>query len=123
MTPAWFARGIIQFLAWFTIVNVAAWVVVALIARRLGEQATPRAASLWLGMRVFASAAALLFVVAFFLPSYWTLESRTVVEPFGTLLMLTALIACGGATAGVIRGVSAWRNAARRTRAWMRNAR
>lgn len=123
MTPVWFARGIIQFLAWFTIVNIAAWVIVALVARRLGDAATPRTASLWLGMRVFASAAALLFVVAFFLPSYWTFESHNVVEPFGKLLVLTALIACGGAAAGAIRGVSAWRSAARRTRAWMRNAR
>src|SRR5262245_24750512 len=37
--------------------------------------------------------------------------------------MLSALITCVGVAAAVVRGVAAWRSAARRTRVWMRNAR
>jgi hypothetical protein len=123
MTAVWFARGIVQFLAWFTIVNAAAWLIVALIARTINTQATPRTAMIWLGLRVFASAAALMFVVAFFLPSYWLEEPHHLHEPFNKLLVLSALIACAGMAIGVARGVSVCRHAARRTRAWMRNAR
>jgi Peptidase family M48 len=123
MTSVWFARGVIQFLAWFTILNAGSWVIAALMARNLGQQKTPGAAALWLGLRVFASAAASVFVVAFFLPSYWMFEPQHVNEPLAKLLMLSALITCVSVAVGVVRGVSAWRSAARRTRAWMRNAR
>src|SRR5262245_51931710 len=123
MTSVWFARGVIQFLAWFAILNAGSGVIAALMARKLGKQDTPGAAALWLGLRVFASAAASVFVVAFFLPSYWMFEPHHVNEPLAKLLMLSALIACVSVAAGVVRGVSAWCSAARRTRAWMRNAR
>jgi hypothetical protein len=123
MTPLWFTRGTIQFLAWFAILNVAASVLIAMLAPRLRKQEPPGTAAWWLGVRVFASAAASVFVVAFFVPSYWMFEPQHLNEPLAKLLVLTALITCACGAAGVVRGVLAWRNAERRTRVWMRNAR
>jgi Peptidase family M48 len=125
MTAAgWFAlRGLTLALAWFCLLNVAGGLVVALLAWPLAANARRRTAALWFGLRVFASVAALAFVAAIFLPSYWLYEPRDVIEGFDVLLTAGALVTCVAIAAGVVRGVSAWRRAARRTRAWMRSAR
>ena len=125
MTAAgWFAlRGITLALAWFCLLNVAAGLVVTLAAGPLAANARRRTASLWFGLRVFASGAALAFVAGIFLPSYWLYEPRDVIEGFDVLLTVGALVTCLAVGAGVVRGVSAWRSAAGRTRAWMRRAR
>jgi len=125
MTAAgWFAlRGLTLALAWFCLLNVAAGLVVALLAGPLAANARRRTASVWFGLRVFASGAALAFVAGIFLPSYWLYEPRDVIEGFDVLLTAGALVTCLAVVAGVVRGVSAWRSAAGRTSAWMRRAR
>jgi hypothetical protein len=124
MTPAgWFAlRGLTLALAWFCLLNVAAGLVVTVLARPLADSARRRTAALWFGLRVFASVAALAFVAGIFLPSYWLYEPRDVIEGFDVLLTAGALVTCFAIATGIVRGVSAWRNAARRTDAWMRRA-
>jgi hypothetical protein len=125
MTAAgWFAlRGLTLALAWFCLLNIAAGLVVALLAGPLAATAQRRTATLWFGLRIFASVVALAFVAGIFLPSYWLYEPRDVIEGFDVLLTAGALVTCVAIGAGVWRGLSAWRSAARRTRAWMRRAR
>jgi len=125
MTPAgsFALRGLTLALAWFCLLNMAVSLVVTLAARPLTANARQRTAALWLGLRVFASASALFFVAAIFLPSYWLYEPRDVTEGFDVLLTAGALITCVAIAAGVGRGVAAWRRARSRTRAWMRSAR
>ena len=125
MTAAgWFAlRGLTLALAWFCLLNIAAGLVVALLAGPLAATAQRRTATLWFGLRILASVVALAFVAGIFLPSYWLYEPRDVIEGFDVLLTAGALVTCVAIGAGVWRGLSAWRSAARRTRAWMRSAR
>jgi Peptidase family M48 len=124
MTFGWFAlRGLTLALAWFCLLNVAAGLIVTLLAGPLAANASRRTAALWFGLRVFASMAALTFVAGIFLPSYWLYEPRDVTEGFDLLLTAGAIVSGLAIAAGLVRGVTAWRSAARRTRAWMRSAR
>lgn len=120
----WFEiRGATLALAWFCLLNVAASVAVALAARPLAASARGRTPIVWFGLRMFPAVAAASFVAAIFLPSYWLYEPRDVIEGFDLLLTIGAGLTAAAALAGVARGVSAWRRAARRTRAWMQTAR
>ena len=123
----WLARfeihGATLALAWFFVVNVAAGIAVMCGARRLTSSTGPRSAAVWFGVRIFPAAAAMLFVCAVFLPSYWLYEPRDTTESVDLTLTLGALVSVAAFVAAAIRGVSAWRGARRRTRAWMRTAR
>ena len=57
------------------------------------------------------------------MPSYWTYEPRDVVEGFDITLTALALGAAALLITAIVRGVSAWRGAVRRTRVWMESAR
>jgi hypothetical protein len=69
------------------------------------------------------AASAVVFVTALFLPSYWKFEPRQVTEGFDVTLAACAIAAMAIVAAACVRGVSTWRRAARRTRAWMATAR
>jgi len=54
-----------------------------------------------------------------FLPSYWQYEPRGVDEGFDVTLTALAVLALAVIGSGAVRGVSAWRRAARRTEDWL----
>jgi Zn-dependent protease with chaperone function len=116
-------RGIVLSLAWFLVVNVAAGVVAAGVARRSIARDPAASPAFWLGVRLFPAVAAALFVAAFFVPSYWRYEPREFTEGFDVTLTSLAAGALIVAAAAGARGIIAWRRAARRAEAWMRAAR
>jgi beta-lactamase regulating signal transducer with metallopeptidase domain len=116
-------HGAMLALAWFLVVNIAATVAVSLAAHRLTASARARTAAVWFALRMFPAAAAITFVVAVFLPSYWLYEPRETTEGFDLTLTIGAVLSLAALVAAAARGVSAWRSASRRTRAWMRTAR
>ena len=74
-------------------------------------------------MRVLPAAAALLFVAAVFVPSYWRYEPRDTAEGFDVALASFAAIALATIGAAGARGVAAWRRVNGRARVWMATAR
>jgi Zn-dependent protease with chaperone function len=110
-------------LAWFLIFNLAATLVVAVLAPRLTARATPASPGFWLALRLAPAALSSLFVIAVFLPSYWRYEPREFVEGFDLTLTTLGVLAFAIVVAGAVRGVSASRRAARRTEQWLRAAR
>jgi len=110
-------------LAWFLVVNVAATVAVSLAAHRMTASTRARTAAVWFALRMFPAAAAITFVVAVFLPSYWLYEPRETTEGFDLTLTVGAVVSLAALLAAAIRGVSAWRSASWRIRACMRTAR
>src|SRR5262245_53098180 len=112
-----FVHGGTLALAWFLLVNLAMSAAVAagagwLIRRPTGADS----AAIWFAARVLPAATALLFVGVVFVPSYWKYEPRDFVEDFDITLTVLALGAAALFIAAAVRGVSAWRGAARRTR-------
>ncbi len=116
-------RGASLALIWFCLLNVVASIAVGLAAGPLAASARARPPALWFGLRLFAATVSTVFVAAIFLPSYWLYEPRDVSEGFDLLLTLGAGITVAAVAAAVARGVSSWRSANRRTRAWMQSAR
>ena len=111
-------------LAWFLIVNIVmSAAVAALAARATRGRDGAGSAAVWFAARVGPAAAALLFIAAVFVPSYWKYEPRDFVEGFDVTLTALAVGAGGLFVAAGARGLRAWRSAARRTRLWMRTAR
>lgn len=120
----WFAlRGAMLALAWFCLLNVVSSVAVALAIRPLATRVHTRSAGVWFGLRMFPALGAATFVGAIFLPSYWQYEPRDVAEGFDLLLTIGAGLTIAALVAGAVRGLTAWRRAAIKTRAWMRTAR
>lgn len=125
MSPSfgWFLlRGVALALVWFCVLNLIASVAVGIIARPLAASARARTPALWFGLRMCAATVATLFVAVIFLPSYWLYEPRNGIEGFDLLLTLGAGITIIAGAAASARGVTAWRSANRRTRAWMQTA-
>ena len=116
-------RGIVLALAWFLVVNAAAGVVAAGVARRSIARNTAASPAFWLGLRLLPAAAATLFLAALFVPSYWRYEPREFAEGFDVTLTSLAAGALIVVAAAGARGIVAWRRAARRAEAWMRAAR
>ena len=124
------AHGVTLALAWFLTVNVAAS---ALVAAAVGGLLTPRrrfrlrsfeAPGFWLTLRLLPAASSAAFVAVLFVPSYWAYEPREAAERFGGVTLF--VLAAGGTIMVVtafIRGLEAWRSAARRVRHWMTLAR
>ena len=106
-------------LASFLAVNVCVSAVVMLASRRDLRTESP---AFWFAMRVLPAAAALLFVAAVFVPSYWRYEPRDTAEGFDVALTSFAAIALATIGAAVARGVAAWRRAIGRARVWMATA-
>ena len=114
-------------LAWFVLLNVATGVAVAIVSAR---QASAPGANTWyqspafcLALRLSPALVSTLFVVVVFLPSYWRYEPRDFVEGFDVSLTALAIAATAIIGSALVRGVTAWRRAARRTAEWMRTAR
>lgn len=78
------ARTLVLALAWFAAVNACssllAWLTASLLPE--GRADRPR---LLLAIRIFPSAASMIFVAAVFLPSHWVFEPRDAVENLGLL--------------------------------------
>jgi Zn-dependent protease with chaperone function len=116
------AHGATLALAWFLLVNVAASVPVAHWARRASGERRIHSAAFWFGLRLLPAVAAVAFVAAVFLPSYWKYEPPESAEGFDVTLTALAIGALALWSAACARGLSAWWSAARRTRLWLRNA-
>jgi len=106
-------------LAWFGVVNVAL-AGVALIAARRGGRASG-SPHFWLALRLLPAAASIAFVALIFVPSYWKYEPSAV-EDLDLTLAAVALAAIVLFAAAAVRGCAAWRQASRRSRAWLRIA-
>jgi len=116
-------HGLTLALASFLVVNVAAGVVAADVARRLIARDATASPGFWFGLRLFPAAAAILFVAALFVPSYWKYEPRQFVEGFDVSLTSLAAGALIVVVAACARGIVAWRRGSRRADAWIRAAR
>jgi Zn-dependent protease with chaperone function len=116
------AHGATLALACFLVVDLAACALVACAAVWLARGHRPHPPAFWFGWRVLPAALAAAFVAGVFLPSYWKYEPRDFVEGFDVSLSALALVAVAVLAAAAARGVTAWRNASRRTRVWMRRA-
>jgi Zn-dependent protease with chaperone function len=110
-------------LAWFLVFNAAMTVAVALLAARLAQRERSGSPALWLALRLAPGILPIVFVAAVFLPSYWQFEPREGVEGFDLTLTTLAALAAAVMGSAVVRGVIAWRGAARRTADWMRVSR
>lgn len=121
MSPAYVAHGLTLALAWFAVVNLALCVAVVIVAAVAGARDIRRP-GFWLGMRLLPAAAAAVFVVILFVPSYWRYEPREMVEGFDVSLTILALAALAIAGGAIHRGVRSWRRVARRSERWMRSA-
>lgn len=107
-------------LAWFLLLNVAATAAVAIVSARLTKRTRAASPGFWLALRLFPAALSIGFVAMVFLPSYWRYEPRELVEGFDVTLTAFAVLALAVIGTGTVRGVSAWRRAARRTERWLR---
>ena len=110
-------------LAWFLLLNVAATAAVAIVSARLTKRARTASPAFWLGLRLSPAALSVGFVAVVFLPSYWRYEPREFVEGFDVTLTALAVLALAVIGSGAVRGVTAWRRAARRAETWLRVAR
>ena len=116
-------HGVTLALAWFLVVNAAISAIVAAVARRLMARDAAMSPGFWFSLRLLPCMAAMVFVAALFLPSYWRYEPREFVEGFDVTLTALAAIALLIVAASSARGLLAWRSAIRRADAWMRTAR
>jgi Zn-dependent protease with chaperone function len=110
-------------LAWLLLFNLAATVLVAIVALRLTSRSRAGSPGFWLALRLSPAAASLAFVAFVFLPSYWRYEPREFVEGFDLSLTTLAVLALAIVGAAIARGVTASRRARRRTDRWMRAGR
>jgi hypothetical protein len=117
------AHGATLALAWFLLFNAAATALAAIVSARVTKRPLAASPGFWLALRLLPAASSILFVALVFLPSYWRYEPRDLVEGFDVTLTALAALAFLMMAAALIRGISAWRQAARRARAWMRAGR
>jgi Zn-dependent protease with chaperone function len=117
------AHGATLTLAWFTLVNIALSLIVAVIAMGLVRSRAIEQASLWLAIRLLPAVGAIAFVAIVFVPSYWRYEPREMVEGFDLSLTLVAAAGMVIAAAALARGIIAARRANARVERWMRGAR
>ena len=120
---AFLLHGVTLALAWFLVFNAAMTAAVALLAARLARRERSGSPALWLALRLAPAILSIAFVAAVFLPSYWQFEPREGVEGFDLTLTTLAALAVAVMGSAAVRGVIAWRGAARRTEDWMRASR
>ncbi len=120
---AFLLHGVTLALAWFLVFNAAMTAAVALLAARLAQRERSGSPALWLALRLAPAVLSIAFVAVVFLPSYWQFEPREGVEGFDLTLTTLAALALAVVGSAVVRGVIAWRGAARRTADWMRASR
>lgn len=110
--------------AWFVVVNATMCALATLlsiaIAKRSSSRHTP---ALWLALRLAPAWSAIIFAVAFFVPSYWKFEPREAVEGSDLSLAIFAAVGSIVIAAALVRGFAAWIGARRRVGEWMRHAR
>lgn len=123
IAPTYLLHGTTLALAWFLLLNMAATGTVAIVSTRLTKRARAAAPGFWLTLRLCPAALSVGFVAVVFLPSHWRYEPREFVERFDITLTALAVLALAVIGAGAVRGVSAWRRAARRTAHWLDVAR
>lgn len=117
------AHGLTLSLAWFVVANAITSLLILAAARALLLRESDTTPGPWLLLRLAPAIASVVFVVVFFIPSYWEYEPRESVEGFDLTL---AAIAAGAAimiAIALARGVLAWLSATRRVRQWIRHAR
>ena len=110
-------------LAWFVLINGAAGLIVAGVARRVAHNQLARPAAFWLALRLLPSVVSTVLVAAVFVPSYWLHEPRNYSEGFQGVLGTLALLAFAVVVAAIVRAAAAWQRASGRARTWMRAAR
>jgi len=120
------ALGICLSLIGFGVTSTIASLGLALLRKPLGRAAerlsSSERATLFLILRLFPSALAMLFVGAILLPAYSTFEPRDTEEPVGLVLVV---LACGSAwvlLGGVRRGVASWLATRRMVSSWLDRA-
>ena len=106
-------------LAWLLLSNVAATVLVTLVALRLTSRSRAGSPGFWLALRLSPAAVSLAFVAFVFLPSYWRYEPREFVEGFDLSLTTLAVLGLVVVGAAIVRGATALRRARRRADEWM----
>jgi Zn-dependent protease with chaperone function len=109
--------------AWLLLFNVAATVLVTVLAARLTKRSFAASPNFWLALRLAPAALSLAFAAFIFIPSYWQYEPREFVEGFDVSLTALAAAALAVIVAAIARGLSAWRSAKRRTDAMIRAGR
>ena len=112
---------------WFLIVNLVLSLLVAAVSRgvsaAIATSSPALRARVLLTLRLLPAAVSIAFVAGVFLPSFWRLEPRDFDEAFGVTTTSFALIACVVVGGALWRGVSALRESAARSRAWLTHAR
>ena len=122
-TQLFVLRGVTLGLAWFLVLNALASVVVVRLMGRLVRRGASRSPRFWFAVRIFPAALSAAFVAVLFIPSYVAYEPRGSVEGFDLTLVAFAIGGLALCLTATIRGLFAWRAAARRTTAWMATAR
>jgi Zn-dependent protease with chaperone function len=123
MNAPYAIQGAALALAWFFVVNLLSCGAVIAIARRQARRRPAPSPGLWFALRMLPAVSAFAFVVGIFVPSYWRFEPREAREAVDMTLTICAIGAMALLAMAAYRGISAWRSAVWRTRAWMRTAR
>jgi hypothetical protein len=110
-------------LVWFVIINGAATLLVAEVARHLARNERARPAAFWLALRLLPSVVSTFLVATVFVPAYWLHEPRDYSEGFQAVLATFALLAFAVVVAAISRAIAAWRRASRRAANWISVAR
>jgi hypothetical protein len=118
--------GVTLAFTWFLALNVSLSLLVAALPSRMSSPlarcAPAMRARILLMLRLLPAAASTIFVVGVFVPSFWTLEPRDFDEAFGITITAFALVAVALLATAACRGMSALRDAAARSRAWLKHA-
>jgi peptidase M48-like protein len=117
------AHGLTLALAWFLVINAALCLLVAIGVRILLSGRSPRSTTFWYALRLMPAFVSFAFVAGLFVPSYWRFEPREAIEGFDVTLTACAAAAALMLAVGFARGLRACRDAARRTREWIRAGR
>ena len=111
---------------WFLALNILLSLFVAAVQRGITSAIAASApvvrARVLLALRLLPAAVSITFVAGVFLPSFWRLEPRDFDEAFGVTTTSFAIVACLVLAAAAWRGVSALRESAARSRAWLAHA-
>jgi hypothetical protein len=111
---------------WFLALNLLLSLFVAAAWRGISAASAASApalrARILLMLRLLPAIVSIAFVAGVFLPSFWRLEPRDFDEAFGLTTTSFALIACLVLAGALWRGMSALRESADRSRAWLTHA-
>lgn len=122
----YFVIGASLLFAYLYAVNLAASFVSTLVWRLLPENFLPqsrrRTANMIFALRVLPITAAIVFVIAFIVPSFLMFEPEDSGETFGPKMAVVVGISAFGVIAAATRVFISWRRTSRLTSEWMRDA-